>query len=81
MTIMAKLSKRYNIAEAKARLSDLVREASVGYEVIIARDNRPVAKLIPIATTRARTPGSAAGLVTIADDFDATPDDFTDEAG
>jgi prevent-host-death family protein len=78
---MAKVAKRYNIAEAKARLSDLVREASVGYEVIIARDNRPVAKLVPIATTRARTPGSAVGLVTIAEDFDAALDDFTDEAG
>lgn len=81
MTIMAKHSKRYNIAEAKAKLSDMVREASVGYEVIIARDNKPVAKLVPIATTRARTPGTAAGLATMAEDFDAIPDDFTEYSG
>lgn len=81
MTIMATVSKRYNIAQAKARLSDLVREASLGHEVIIARDNRPVARLVPIATTRTRVPGSAKGQITIAPDFDRTPDDFADYVG
>ena len=32
---------QYNIAEAKAQLSELTRRALAGEEVIIARDNTP----------------------------------------
>jgi prevent-host-death family protein len=70
----------YNIAEAKARFSELIRKAAEGEEVIIARDNHPLVKLVPVApSVGKRTPGSARGLiVNMADDFDATPDDFAD---
>ena len=48
-----------------------------GEEVVIARDNRPVVKLVPLREpTRRRTPGSAKGRIWLARDFDATPDDF-----
>ena len=36
-----------NIAEAKAKLSELVARAEAGEEVIIARDGHPVATLEP----------------------------------
>ena len=66
-----------NLAEAKARLSELVDRAAVGDEVVIAKDHRPVAKLVPLGPLRARrTPGSAKGQVWMAADFEATPDDF-----
>ena len=70
--------KQVNIAEAKARLSELVNRAVAGEEVVIARDNKPLVKLVNVAsdTVRARKPGSAKGAVWIAEDFDAPLEDF-----
>lgn len=70
-------SKRYNVAEAKAHFSTLVREALRGEEIVIARDNKPLLKLVPIETGP-RAPGSAKGRVRMAPDFDAPLDDFGD---
>jgi prevent-host-death family protein len=69
-----------NIAEAKAHLSALVQKALTGEEVVIARDNKPLVKLVPLEpVAERRRPGSAKGqIVFIADDFDQTPDDFKD---
>ena len=68
---------KFNIADAKSRFSELVQKAMVGEEVIIAKDNKPVAKLVPlVATGKARKPGSAKGQIWMAPDFDATPADF-----
>lgn len=39
---------RFNIAEAKAHLSELIQKALNGEEVIIARDNKPLARLVPL---------------------------------
>lgn len=65
-----------NIAEAKARLPELVRRAGAGEEIVIARDNRPVARLGPLPSGAMRRPGSARGRVRLAPDFDATPPEF-----
>lgn len=80
MTIMSnRRITTFNVAEAKARFSDLIRKAASGEEVIIARDNRPLLKLVPLdEPRRARRPGSAKGRVRVAADFDATPADFKD---
>lgn len=76
---MARPSKTiFNIAVAKARLPELVRRAAAGEEIVIARDNRPVARLAPLARPEARKPGTARGQVALAADFDATPKDFED---
>ncbi|WP_295429708.1 type II toxin-antitoxin system Phd/YefM family antitoxin [uncultured Thiodictyon sp.] len=71
---------QYNIAEAKAQLSELTRRALAGEEVIIARGNTPLVRLIPVqAPRRARRPGSGKGqLLWMAPDFDAIPDGFED---
>jgi prevent-host-death family protein len=70
---------RYNIAQAKAHFSELVRKALAGEEVVLSRDNKPLLKVIPLgATNGTRRPGSAKGRVRIAADFDGTPDDFAD---
>jgi len=80
MTIMANRRKfEFNVAEAKARFSDLVRKAVAGEEVIIAKDNKPLVKLVPLEEKPSpRKPGSAKGRVRIAADFDETPPDFKD---
>lgn len=69
----------YNIHEAKAQLSALVRKAMLGEEIIIAKDNKPVAKLVAFAPVPGqRKPGSAKGQVWTAPDFDAPLDAFED---
>jgi prevent-host-death family protein len=80
MTIMPQHRKSiYNVAEAKARFSDLVRRAAAGEEVIIAKDNKPLVRLVELETPRRpRRPGSAKGRVRVAPDFDETPPDFKD---
>ena len=67
-----------NIAQAKARLSELVQKALLGEEVILAKDNKPLLRLVPIAPFQtARKPGSAKrDILFIANDFDQTPDEF-----
>jgi prevent-host-death family protein len=72
--------KQFNIHEAKARLSELVQKAMPGEEVIIARDNKPVAKLVPFRQIkRRRKLGSAKDkILYIAPDFDAPLEDFKD---
>ena len=68
---------QFNIADAKARLSELVEKALAGDEVILARDNRPLLKLVPLGQSkRSRKPGSARGTVWISPDFDAPLPDF-----
>ena len=77
MTIMArKRQRQYNVAEAKARLSSVVREVFAGADVVIAKDNKPLVKLVPVSGAGRRAPGSAKGQVRMAPDFDAPIDDF-----
>ena len=70
---------KFNVADAKARFSELIQNAMVGEEVIIAKDNKPVVKLVRLATPgKTRKPGSAKGKIWMAPDFDAIPADFED---
>jgi prevent-host-death family protein len=72
-------TSQFNVAQAKARFSELVRKALAGEDVIIAKDNKPVLKLAPLARPAGRRrPGSAKGKVWMARDFDATPEGFED---
>ena len=71
---------RFNITEAKAHFSALLKKAMLGEEVIIAKDNKPLVKLVPIDRPKGlRKPGSGKGqILHIAPNFDATPDRFKD---
>jgi len=71
-----KRTSRYNIAEAKTRLSSLVRETLAGADVVISKDNKPLVRLVPLTGKGRRAPGSARGQVTMSPDFDAPLDDF-----
>ena len=70
----------FNVAKAKAHFSELVRKAMLGEEVIIAKDNTPVLRLVPLdQPKRSRKPGSGIGqILYVAPDFDATPASFKD---
>jgi prevent-host-death family protein len=70
---------QFNVAEAKARFSELVQKAVSGEEVVIAKDNHPLLRLVPLSAVRGRRkPGSAKGKIWMAPDFDRTPEDFKD---
>lgn len=61
-----------NTHEAKTNLSKLIDEVQNGAEIVIARANRPVARLVPFGgERRPRRPGYLKGKVRVADDFDA----------
>jgi prevent-host-death family protein len=71
--------KIVNIHEAKTHLSRLIQEVQDGEEIVIARGNQPVVRLVLVESARPRRGlGWAKGLVRIADDFDAPLDDFVD---
>ena len=66
-----------SLEEAKTQLPDLIDAAVGGEEVIIAKDPLHLVKLVPVPTTKPRPQfGSAKGLITMADDFDAPLEDF-----
>ena len=68
---------QFNIAKAKAHFSELVQKAMLGEEVLIAKGNKPLLKLVPLEPPpQPRKPGSAKGRIWMAPDFDTTPDDF-----
>jgi prevent-host-death family protein len=69
--------RTFNVAEAKAQFSSLVRKAVAGEEIVIAKDNKPLVKLVALAPPgQTRKPGSAKGRVRLSPDFDQTPADF-----
>lgn len=60
-----------NVYEAKSRLSALLVRVEAGEEIVIARNGRPVARLVPMRERRsARVPGAWKGQVWMAPDFD-----------
>jgi prevent-host-death family protein len=61
-----------NITEARTHFSKLLKRVLKGEEVIIARAGQPIARLSPLQPKRGkRVPGSAEGMFTMSDDFDA----------
>lgn len=66
-----------NMLQAKSSLSRLVEAIEQGEEreIIIARNGRPAAKLVPINTQLEKRIGVAKGLFEIPDDIDAHNDE------
>jgi prevent-host-death family protein len=70
---------KVNIHEAKTHLSRLIKEVQEGEEVIIAKGNKPIVKLVLVPDARPkRKLGSAKGLITISPDFDEPLNDLKD---
>jgi len=66
-----------NMHEAKTHLSRLMELVELGEAVVIARNGKPIAKLIPFRSER-REPGRLAGTVRIGADFeDPLPESLT----
>jgi prevent-host-death family protein len=61
---------KVTIHAAKTTLSQLIERAHAGEEVVIARGDVPVARLVPILVHPAgRRPGTLRGLVKVTDGF------------
>lgn len=69
--------------EAKTTLSKLVERAEAGEDIVIARNGKPVARLVPVSGTNslAAVRGIWRGRVHISDDFDDLPDDIAESFG
>ena len=71
--------KIVNVHEAKTHLSRLIEEALAGEEIVIARGNEPVVRLVLVESARPeRTRGWAKGQIRMSEDFDAPLDDFAE---
>lgn len=62
-----------NVAEAKARLPELIERAARGEEIVLARAGKPRARLVPLAIERRslRVPGKGRGRFVLKPGFDA----------
>jgi prevent-host-death family protein len=69
-----------NVYAAKTNLSRLIDRAERGEEIVITRNGRPVAKLVPATTSqKPRKLGTLKGRIRIRRDFDAPlPDELLD---
>jgi antitoxin (DNA-binding transcriptional repressor) of toxin-antitoxin stability system len=64
--------------DAQTRLEELITSPPLGEEILILKDNTPVARLVPlIPSTRPRPKfGSARGKIQMAEDFDVPLEEF-----
>jgi prevent-host-death family protein len=81
-----------NVAEAKAKLSELLDRAVAGEEIVIARAGKPLARLVPVEELKPREPGIWEGWGACVptevflkpmdpEDLDAAEGKFSDEFG
>jgi antitoxin (DNA-binding transcriptional repressor) of toxin-antitoxin stability system len=66
------LTKKVDITNKKVKLIELLSDALAGKEVILTRDNKPVARLVPIESESAqpRKPGLHPGAMKMSPNFD-----------
>lgn len=67
----------HTVSELKENIDEFVDKASHGEEIVVVRDDRPVAKLVAIHSTSPakRQLGDVKGIW-ISPQFAETPDDF-----
>ncbi len=60
-------------------IPELITEVSQGGSVLITKDNKPFAEVVPVSERKERPGfGSLRGQIHMADDFDAPLDDIKD---
>ena len=68
-----------NTHQAKSQLSELIRKAEKGHEVIVARNGKPAARIVAWEDTHpTRTPGEWAGKVQYSSDVVTSDPDVVD---
>lgn len=70
-----------NVTDASISLTQLLKRARQGEDIIIVEGERPVARFVLLDKTNIRrVPGTAKGQIIIAEDFDAPLPDFVQES-
>ena len=68
---------KIELEKAKAQLERVIQTALDGEEVVITENQEAVLKLVPIPRSNGqRRAGTAKGLISMAEDFDAPLEDF-----
>ncbi|MBX3130419.1 MAG: type II toxin-antitoxin system Phd/YefM family antitoxin [Polyangiaceae bacterium] len=62
---------KVNVHEAKTHLSRLLARVEAGEEIVIAKGDRPVARLVPYILRPRRRFGLDQGRFAVPEDFDA----------
>jgi prevent-host-death family protein len=84
------MTSQINVAEAKAKLSELLDRALAGEEIVIARAGKPLARLVPVNNLAPRRKGAWRHWKIPDDvflepmdpeDLDAAEGKFSDEFG
>lgn len=73
------MTKTLNLYDAKTNLSALVEEAAAGEEIVIAKNGKPRARLVPLASGvgKPRPFGLYRGRIRFSEDLDAPwPEDI-----
>ncbi len=71
----------FNIQEAKTHLSRLIDRVERGEEILLARNGKPVARLVKVERVK-RIPGSLKDQIVISDNFDdPLPPEISDAFG
>jgi prevent-host-death family protein len=65
--------KTVGIFEAKTHFSALVNDVEGGETIVVTKNGKPVARIVPIAERKRRDFGSGDERIVIAADFDALP--------
>jgi len=61
----------FSLYDAKTQLSALVDQAAAGAEIIITKNGKPRARLVPLRSATRRRPGRGKGKIWTAANFDA----------
>jgi prevent-host-death family protein len=65
------MTETVSLYDAKTHLSQLVDRAAEGEEIMISKNGKPLARLMPLASKGVRRiPAGALGVVRIGPDFD-----------
>lgn len=64
------MSEIHNMHYAKTNLSQLAERAAQGEEIVIARNGRPLARLVALPASQPRKLGLWKGRVSMREDFD-----------
>ena len=73
------MTRQVTLDEAQIHLSELVEAVKNGETILIAQNNQPVVRMVAVrAAKRHAQFGSAAGLLVVADDFDAPVPDLAE---
>lgn len=71
------IMQRISLQDAQTELQELIDAAVQGETILIVGDGEQVVQLVPVESgRRARRAGSAKGLISFADDYDAPLPDF-----